>query len=159
MKLLNELKATYKSDSITDLVDAANAIPLQLPETQEYHIEMKNDVMHIYGIASGIDDYFLGELGQGMILHGITKTRSGVQVDLHYRGIEGIILHALPYATLTQRQPPSANKRGRSRYTGSRRTRSSESGSGASGESERTGSIGSGYRPASKSSESKKGES
>jgi len=111
MKLLKDLKAQYDSNGIAELVDFASKAPVRLPEGQNYQFRKEGSIVHIYGMASGINEYHIDELAQGMVFQGARKTPQGTALDLLIGGVEQIILHSKPYkpgkgnAGQTQSQP------------------------------------------------------
>lgn len=94
MKPLKDLKGTYGSKDISNLVDFTSKAPVQLPEGGQYHFEMDGSTVHVYGVRNGIKQYNIGNLGEGMSLSGIQTTNRGVEIGLSLGEVERIILHS-----------------------------------------------------------------
>lgn len=120
MKPLRELKATYGSNDIADLVDFTRQAPVELPEGK-YHFEKDGATVHVYGVERGIDQYNIGALAEGTSLQGVKKTSSGVEIGLTLGGVEKIILHAKMYQGTTpkprRKRRESTSSSGESRGT------------------------------------------
>lgn len=97
MKPIRELKGAYGTANIEELVDFARDAPVELPENQQYYMEMQGNCVHIYGMASGISQYSIGSMKEGMSLTGITVISTGIEIGLPIGEVEKIVLHSAPY--------------------------------------------------------------
>ena len=101
MRPLRDLRATYDHKDIGQLVDFTRVAPVELPEDGTYHFEMRGTTVHIYGVDQGIANYRVGDLGQGMSMHGITTTDRRVEINLTCGEVEKIVLHTETYRGAT----------------------------------------------------------
>ncbi len=112
MKKLKELKGTFGSKDIGELVDFVNNAPIQLPEDKKYHFEKDGKVVNVYGVGSGITQYSMGTFEQGTRLKGIKPTSKGTTIYVKFGGIEQVILHSKPYKLgMGARKPVSGESR------------------------------------------------
>ncbi|MFH1637517.1 MAG: hypothetical protein ABIB71_03775 [Candidatus Woesearchaeota archaeon] len=159
MEPLKKLKATYGSEDINNLVDFTRRAPIELPESKTYRFEKVGSVIHIYGEDSGINQYNIADLSEGMSLKGIKTTPQAIEINLSFEGIEKILLHTKPYkwTKVGRRKTSSVSSlvssissclSGESRSSGESAGINGESrGSGSSGES--SSSSGESRRPSS----------
>ena len=99
MKSLKDLKGTYSSKDISNLVDFTSEAPLKLPENGTYRFEKQGTVVHIYGVHEGIKEYEIGDIPDSMTFNGIKQSDLGVVVKLHWEDIDSVFLHSLVLET------------------------------------------------------------
>ncbi|MBI4919055.1 hypothetical protein HY837_03935 [archaeon] len=92
MKKLNELKGTFGSKDIGELVDFVNKAPIKLPEDKRYHFEKDGKVVNVYCVDSGITQYTI----DGKV-NGVVTTSEGTEVRVAFGGVEKVVLHSVQY--------------------------------------------------------------
>jgi hypothetical protein len=134
LKPLKDLKGSYGSQDISQLVDFTKGAGINLPESEVYFFEKKGNTVHIHGTSSGISEYELPNYS------GTVKvTSSGIELGYKFGGVEKVVLHTKPYSgNLAKRT------RIRTRATEGSDSSESRSGEGISGTRYGSGESGSG---------------
>lgn len=98
MKELKDLKGTYGSNDISDLVAFAQDAPVMLQDDQNYHLDKCGTIVHIYGSERGIEEYKISCAGDYVSIGNVSATKSGIEIDVKAVGIDKIILHNEAYS-------------------------------------------------------------
>jgi hypothetical protein len=134
-KPLKDLRGSYGSNDISQLVDFTSQANINLPESGNYFFEKQGNTIHVYGTREGISEYELPEQSGA-----VRVTSEGIELGYKAKGVERVVLHARPYAgdlvqkTQRQTRTTGSSASGESRESGesrvsSGRSRTSDNGS------------------------------
>ena len=93
MKELKDLKGTYGSNDISNLVAFARDAPIMLQDDQNYHLNKCGTTVNIYGFERGIEEYRISCIEDYACIGKVSTTKYGIEIDFSAKGIEKIILH------------------------------------------------------------------
>lgn len=110
-KPLRELRGSYGSSGVGELVDFTRQANINLPASEAYFFEKQGSTVHVYGTQRGINQYEFPE-GAGAV----RVTSTGIELGIQLGGVEKVILHSKPY---TGDLTPKARKRSPRTVSGS----------------------------------------
>ena len=122
-KPLRELRGSYGSSDVSELVDFTRQANVHLPSSEAYFFEKQGNTVHVYGTAKGISQHEVPE-GAGAV----RVTSTGIELGIRLGGVEKVLLHSKPYSgDLSPKAQRKTTRRSTSRDSGSGESRVGES--------------------------------
>ena len=94
MKQLDKLFGEVEKED-KKLDDFLATAPILLDDSQEYRFEIRDDVVEIYGLTSGIDDYAIQRSARDSVKE--EETRHGIALLLSHKSINRVVLRSDVY--------------------------------------------------------------